>query len=1177
MVVLCLGWGLHAQASVEGTVYFGATINAPVPNWPVTLYLDEDLVVAEGETDESGRYYLATDATIAGGPVWWVETPDLCTGELTRAAFEVEPGTTHYEQDIYICADINPPPPPDTCQAYFSWEQLFLTEAPLMVAFYDLSFGPLPTDTEPQEWQWDFGDGTTSNEASPTHLYAEAGAYSVTLTYRNGDCTSTTVQDVLVTDLSTCDCPTDEVIPVCVYLPSGQIITFDNGCWAGCAGFEEGEWFVCEEDCFCPEIYDPVCVLTASGDTLSFTNACFAECEGFGPDEYFACTPNPGCDCPEIYDPVCVATPGLGLILTFDNACFAECAGYGPDIYYPCDGDCVCPEFYSPVCVLGENGDILTFDNYCFAECAGYGPDQWLDCESDDCDCPEDLYDPVCVISAAGIIVFHNACEAECAGFEPGMYQPCDGDCECPEIYEPVCVVDPLAGDVLTFDNYCLAQCAGYGPDQWTDCDPDPCDCPADVYDPVCVYTASGVIITFPNPCFAECEGFNPDQWEPCDGYCECPEYYDPVCVTLDSGEIIEFSNECFARCEGYGPEDWESCNGEGCDCPEDLYDPVCVLGPAGVIRFINPCEAACAGYGSEDYVNCETSDCDHILVATQIDEYVYQFEIQTDDITTIESVTWNFGDGTTSTELSPTHTFPPTPGFYIVTAEVVNSAGCQTVLTELVITAPECYAIIIALPADENPLGIAFGAIATGNVVAWNWDFGDGNTSTEGAPVHVYAEPGTYTVTLTIATETGCNYTTIQAVAVDEEDCPCPDVWDPVCVVGVAGYITFGNACEAECAGFTEEDFVDCPDDCQCPTIWDPVCVAGTAGIITFPNACEAICAGFTEADFLDECFDDCECEDIYDPVCVIVGDAFLFFSNACEAGCAGFTDDQIGPCNPGCDCPDIWDPVCVIDANGNETMFGNACEAECAGYGPEQFVECNDCNCDDYYLPVCVMTAAGELLEFPNPCTALCAGYGPDEIIDCSGEDRCRADFTFDFLSEDGLTVQFHDLSYLEGGTSSWFWDFGDGNTSTEPAPVHTYAESGLYDVVLIVSNEVCGEVYVSSHICVGEGGGVPGPECQAFFFLEQPDPDNLLTFQFLNLSFGESAAYIWDFGDGNTSTEVNPLHTYTEAGTYTVSLTVLGEDCENTVAISVTAGENIWYGDLDCRAWFLPVLQV
>ncbi|MEZ4985786.1 MAG: PKD domain-containing protein [Saprospiraceae bacterium] len=54
-------------------------------------------------------------------------------------------------------------------------------------------------------------------------------------------------------------------------------------------------------------------------------------------------------------------------------------------------------------------------------------------------------------------------------------------------------------------------------------------------------------------------------------------------------------------------------------------------------------------------------------------------------------------------------------------------------------------------------------------------------------------------------------------------------------------------------------------------------------------------------------------------------------------------------------------------------------------------------------------------------------------------------------------------------------------------------------------------------------------------------------MLQFQFIELPFGNINARLWDFGDGNTSTEANPLHEYATAGQYLVSLTVFGDDCK------------------------------
>jgi len=126
----------------------------------------------------------------------------------------------------------------------------------------------------------------------------------------------------------------------------------------------------------------------------------------------------------------------------------------------------------------------------------------------------------------------------------------------------------------------------------------------------------------------------------------------------------------------------------------------------------------------------------------------------------------------------------------------------------------------------------------------------------------------------------------------------------------------------------------------------------------------------------------------------------------------------------------------------------------------------------------------------------------------------------------------VQFTDLS--SGSPTSWLWSFGDGETSTEQNPTHIYTRSGFYDVTLQVSNAV-GTVdrIKERYIAVGSP---PAPDIGA----SKTTGSAPLTIQFTDLSTGAPTSWLWSFGDGETSTEQNPVHTYRSAGTYTVSLT-------------------------------------
>ncbi len=217
----------------------------------------------------------------------------------------------------------------------------------------------------------------------------------------------------------------------------------------------------------------------------------------------------------------------------------------------------------------------------------------------------------------------------------------------------------------------------------------------------------------------------------------------------------------------------------------------------------------------------------------------------------------------------------------------------------------------------------------------------------------------------------------------------------------------------------------------------------------------------------------------------------------------------------------------------------------------------------------------------------------------------------------------------------SASYLWNFGDGNTSTQTNPTHTYTSSGNYVVTLTATN-VCGSQTVTKNVTVGTApvvlftqdrqngcvphlvkfrdestgtydsriwsfpGGNPATSTDAnptvrydapglydvtltingalgsstltqegyITVLEQPTPAfdltvNGMTVQFLNASTG-ATSLLWNFGDGATSTETNPTHTYMNAGIYTITLNAsnayCGRSTTRTVAVGVTDVEDL-----------------
>jgi PKD repeat protein len=152
--------------------------------------------------------------------------------------------------------------------------------------------------------------------------------------------------------------------------------------------------------------------------------------------------------------------------------------------------------------------------------------------------------------------------------------------------------------------------------------------------------------------------------------------------------------------------------------------------------------------------------------------------------------------------------------------------------------------------------------------------------------------------------------------------------------------------------------------------------------------------------------------------------------------------------------------------------------------------------------------------------------------------------------------LEVQFTDMS--TGGPTSWSWDFGDGTSDTIKSPTHTYQDAGTYTVRLTATTRTGSasstrEDYITVESAVtttatttttttGTTTATTGSSSLLADFTGSPRSGNTpLTVVFSDTTVGTPISWLWDFGDGITDTTQNPVHMYTEVGTYTVSLTV------------------------------------
>lgn len=136
--------------------------------------------------------------------------------------------------------------------------------------------------------------------------------------------------------------------------------------------------------------------------------------------------------------------------------------------------------------------------------------------------------------------------------------------------------------------------------------------------------------------------------------------------------------------------------------------------------------------------------------------------------------------------------------------------------------------------------------------------------------------------------------------------------------------------------------------------------------------------------------------------------------------------------------------------------------------------------------------------------------------------------------------LTYEFTDMSTGGDGLppDAWFWDFGDGTSSTEQNPVHTFPDFGEYWVCLTIIDSVDN---CQDELCFKIPVEEP-PECMAYFSHYPVDSLNLMEMQFMDLSAGTGISeWYWDFGDSSFSVEQNPVHLFQDTGTYQVCLTI------------------------------------
>ena len=128
---------------------------------------------------------------------------------------------------------------------------------------------------------------------------------------------------------------------------------------------------------------------------------------------------------------------------------------------------------------------------------------------------------------------------------------------------------------------------------------------------------------------------------------------------------------------------------------------------------------------------------------------------------------------------------------------------------------------------------------------------------------------------------------------------------------------------------------------------------------------------------------------------------------------------------------------------------------------------------------------------------------------------------------------------------GATIWSWDFGDGNTSNDEFPVHTYASDGDFTVTLTLDGGCATDV-------VTQTATVYTPPTMSFVISPEL-PTTATEVQFTYTGTG-GTQFNWDFGEGNSSSDQSPSYLFDDEGFYTVLLEATDDNgCDDTVSLT------------------------
>lgn len=560
----------------------------------------------------------------------------------------------------------------------------------------------------------------------------------------------------------------------------------------------------------------------------------------------------------------------------------------------------------------------------------------------------------------------------------------------------------------------------------------------------------------------------------------------------------------------------------------------------------------------------------------------------------------WTFGDGEVSTDENPSHTYVDN-GVYTVSLTAINSDGCANTITE-----PN-YINVSVTEADFlpdvfgfcQPLEVNFADSSTSatNIVSYEWDFGDGGTSNLSDPTYTYADTGIFDVSLVITNDLGCTdtltrtnyifvYTPPVANFLDNDTIICPGDLDftDLSLNATDWFWDFGDG-ESSTEQHPTHEYQDtghfsitlitlnngCSDTLEVPNmvyVSPPIASLNYSFDCDQPNTFIFSNESYGFTDWSWQLPDNSTSTE--DPLTLTLADPGMYiihintendtsgcidsardtvhvtelqagFSALNTEGCAplevSFVDESVDAV--------FWEYYLGTGAYDQSQNFSYT-YSDIGAYSVTQVV--TDINgCTDTLIQPDLVTVTGSIINF-----------GIDTAFGC-----------------DTLAVQFVDLTDPPGTVLDWLWEFGDGNTSTEQNPLHVYQGAGTYQATLTIT-DIGGCVSTLTQVDTIDYIPYPVP----YFIVDTNVGCIGQAFSFTNGSTGNAVSYLWNFGDGGTSTDANPVYSYNAEGTYSVTLTAFNANgCDSS--FTEIALIDIAHPDADFSAFptfaFCPPLLV